>query len=156
MRNRKNGFSLIELLVVVAIIMVIVAMAIPNVLRTRMTANETSAVGSLSTLNSACITYLTIYGSYPPALSALGPGSAVNSNSADLIDSVLSSGAKSGYNFVFTPGAKDNSGRVNVYSVTAQPINLGTTGQRSFYTDQSGVIRGSTAGPADVTSTPIS
>jgi type IV pilus assembly protein PilA len=156
MRNRKNGFSLIELLVVVAIIMVIVAMAIPNVLRTRMTANETSAVSSLSTLNSACITYLTIYGSYPPSLTALGPGSAAGATSADLIDSLLASGTKAGYNFLYSVGQKDANGNVGAYAITAQPTSPGTTGQRSFFTDQSGAIRGNTAGPADVTSTPIS
>ena len=155
MRNREKGFSLIELLVVVAIIMVIVAIAIPNLLRTRMTANETSAVGSLSALNTACITYLTIYGGYPPSLASLGPGSAPTSNSADLIDSVLASGAKSGYNFNYSAGPKDPSGRVNVYSVTAEPISPGSTGQKSFYTDQSAVIRSNTSGPADAASTPI-
>jgi len=155
MRNGEKGFSLIELLVVVAIIMVIVAIAIPNLLRTRMTANETSAVGSLSALNTACITYLTIYGGYPPSLSSLGPGNPATSNSADLLDSVLTSGTKGGYNFIFSPGPRDSSGRVNVYSVTAEPITPGSTGQRTFYTDQSGVIRSNTNGPADVTSTPI-
>ena len=155
MRNREKGFSLIELLVVVAIIMVIVAIAIPNLLRTRMTANETSAVGSLSALNTACITYLTIYGGYPPSLASLGPGNPATSTSADLIDSVLSSGAKSGYNFAYSVGPKDASGRVNVYAITAEPSSPGSTGQRSFYTDQSAVIRANTGGPADVTSTPI-
>ena len=155
MRIREKGFSLIELLVVIAIIMVIVAMAIPNVLGTRMTANETSAVGSLSTLNSACVTYLTIYGSYPPTLAAMGPGGASNSNSADLVDSILASGVKSGYNFRYAPGEKDGAGHVNVYSISAQPSSPGTTGRRSFYTDQSGSIRSNTGGPADVSSTPI-
>jgi type IV pilus assembly protein PilA len=156
MRNREKGFSLIELLVVVAIIMVIVAMAIPNVLRTRMTANETSAVGSLSTLNSACVTYLTIYGGYPPSLASMGKGDAASSTSADLIDSSLSSGVKSGYNFSYTAGPKDGAGHVNVYSILAEPSSPGTTGQRSFFTDQSGSIRSNTGGPADATSTPIS
>jgi type IV pilus assembly protein PilA len=155
MRDRNKGFSLIELLVVVAIIMVIVAMAIPNVLRTRMTANETSAVGSLSTLNSACITYLTIYGGYPATLASMGPGDAVGPNAADLIDSVLSSGTKSGYNFVYSAGQKDANGRVNTYSIKADPSSPGTTGQKSFFTDQSGAIRSNATGPADVTSTPI-
>jgi prepilin-type N-terminal cleavage/methylation domain-containing protein len=155
MRNREKGFSLIELLVVVAIIMVIVAIAIPNLMRTRMTANETSAVGSLSALNTACITYLTIYGGYPAALSNLGPANPATSTAADLIDSVLASGAKGGYNFSYSAGPRDAAGRVNVYSVTAEPVSLGSTGQRTFYTDQSGVIRSNTGGPADATSTPI-
>jgi type IV pilus assembly protein PilA len=156
MRNREKGFSLIELLVVVAIIMVIVAMAIPNVLRTRMTANETSAVGSMSTLNSACITYLTIYGGYPATLASLGPGDTASPTSADLIDSVLAAGSKSGYNFLYSAGQKDATGRVNTYTIKADPSSPGTTGQKSFFTDQSGAIRSNTAGPADVTSTPIS
>lgn len=156
MRNREKGFSLIELLVVVAIIMVIVAMAIPNVLRTRMTANETSAVGSMSTLNSACITYLTIYGGYPASLANLGPGSTASPASADLIDSVLASGSKSGYTFYYSAGPKDATGRVNTYAIKADPSTPGTTGQKSFFTDQSGAIRANTAGPADANSTPIS
>jgi len=155
MRNREKGFSLIELLVVVAIIMVIVAIAIPNLLRTRMTANEASAVGSLSALNTACITYLTIYGGYPPSLASLGPANPATSTSADLIDSVLSSGAKGGYNFAYSAGPRDASGRVNVYSITAEPTSPGSTGQRTFYTDQSGVIRSNNGAPADATSTPI-
>ena len=156
MPNRNKGFSLIELLVVVAIIMVIVAMAIPNVLRTRMTANETSAVGSLSTLNSACLTYLTIYGGYPATLASLGRGDTASPTSADLIDSVLASGSKSGYNFAYSAGPKDGNGRVNSYSIKADPSTPGTTGQKAFFTDQSGTIRSNTAGPADVSSTPIS
>jgi prepilin-type N-terminal cleavage/methylation domain-containing protein len=156
MRRSQKGFSLIELLVVVAIIMVIVAMAIPNVLRTRMTANETSAVSSLSTLNSACITYLTIYGSYPPTLTSMGKGDTASAAAADLIDSVLASGTKAGYNFFYSAGTKDPAGHVNSYSIKADPSTPGTTGQKSFFTDQSGAIRANTAGPADVTSTPIS
>jgi len=155
MRNREKGFSLIELLVVVAIIMVIVAIAIPNLLRTRMTANEASAVGSLSALNTACITYLTLYGGYPPTLASLGPGNPASSASADLIDSVLSSGAKGGYEFSYSAGPRDGSGRVNVYSITAEPTSPGSTGQRTFYTDQSGVIRSNDGAPANATSTPI-
>jgi prepilin-type N-terminal cleavage/methylation domain-containing protein len=155
--NRKQrGFSLIELLIVVAIILIIAAIAIPNLVRSRMSANEASAVGSLRTLNTACISYTTLYGGYPPSLASLGPGSPATSASADLIDSVLSSGTKAGYTFTYTAGATDAAGNVLSYSIASQPISVGATGQRFFFTDQSGVIRANTSGVADATSTPIS
>jgi type IV pilus assembly protein PilA len=156
MRNREKGFSLIELLVVVAIIMVIVAMAIPKLMPIRMSANETSAVVSLQTINTSCVTYQTFYGGFPPSLASMGPGSSSSSTSADLIDSTLASGEKSGYHFTFSAGSKDGSGHVNVYSITAEPVNPGVTGQKSFYTDQSAVVRQNSSGPADATSPPIS
>src|ERR1700722_5558192 len=110
MKKNQEGFSLIELLTVVASILTIAAIAIPNLLRARMAANEASAVGSLRTINTACVAYSTSYGTFPTALSNLGPIAAngtASSTSADLIDSVLSAGQKSGYNFAYAP-AKSN------------------------------------------------
>jgi type IV pilus assembly protein PilA len=136
MRNKQKGFSLIELLIVVAIILIIAAIAIPNLLRSKMAANEASAVGSLRTLNTASVSYSTSYGNYPPALPSLGPSSSPSSTSADLIDSALVTGSKSGYQFTYASSATYQG-----YSIVAQPLNPGVTGQRYFYTDQSGVIR---------------
>ena len=154
MRNKQKGFSLIELLIVVAIILIIAAIAIPNLLRAKIAANQASAVGSLRTLNTACIAYSTSYGQFPGALTNLGPigsGGTASSSSADLIDSVLAGGTKSGYVFTFTPGASNQS-----YSITAKPITAATTGQNMYYTDQSGVIRVDTSGSgAGASSTPI-
>jgi len=156
MRKREKGFSLIELLIVVAIILIIAAIAIPNLLRSKMAANEASAVGSLRTLNTACVSYSTTYGTgYPAALANLGPGTPATAATADLIDSVLASGTKSGYVFTFVSGAPVG-GQVPTYTINANPVTVGTTGQRGFFTDQSGVIRANPTGPATVNSTPIS
>ena len=156
MKNKQKGFSLIELLIVVAIILIIAAIAIPNLLRSKMAANEASAVGSMRTLNTAAVTYSTTYGGYPSALSKLGPASPATSTSADLVDSVLAGGTKSGYSFSWSAAAPDASGNIQSYCIYSQPITVGTTGQRYFYTDQSGVIRANPAGTANVNSTPIS
>jgi prepilin-type N-terminal cleavage/methylation domain-containing protein len=153
-KKNQKGFSLIELLIVVAIILIIAAIAIPNLLRARMAANEASAVGSLRTINTAAVTYSSTYPNigYPGTLAAMGPSSSASSSSADLIDSVLAAGTKSGYVFAFTGGSNTPS---TGYTVTANPISTGTSGQRGFYTDQSGVIRFVVTGSANSSSSPL-
>ena len=155
-KNNQKGFSLIELLIVVAIILIIAAIAIPNLLRSRMAANEASAVGSLRTINTANVAYSTTYGiGYPSALAKLGPAASATSATADLIDSVLSAGVKSGYSFSYSAAAAVG-GTINDYALTATPSNAGVTGQRTFFTNPSGVIRADAVGTANVNSTPIS
>jgi type IV pilus assembly protein PilA len=150
MIKRQKGFSLIELLIVVAIILIIAAIAIPNLLRSRMAANEASAVGSIRTMNTAAITFSSTYGDgFPPSLAVLGGTGAVTCKNSELLDSVLSAGVKSGYNFALQPGlvavttipAGCTAGFSDGYVVTATPVTVGTTGQRAFCSDASGVIR---------------
>jgi type IV pilus assembly protein PilA len=151
MKKRELGFSLIELLIVVAIILIIAAIAIPNLLRSRMAANEASAVGSIRTMNTAAITFNSTYGDgFPPTLLTLG-GAGGTCQAAGLLDTVLSIGAKSGYSFALIPGTVVVlaaavptgcvAGYTDGYVVTATPQTVGTTGQRAFCSDASGVIR---------------
>jgi prepilin-type N-terminal cleavage/methylation domain-containing protein len=153
MQRKNKGFSLIELLIVVAIILIIAAIAIPNLLRSRIAANEASAVGSLRTLNTSSVTYSTSCGGFAPTLLALGPPLAA-CVTADLIDAVLAAGTKSGYIFTYTAGAAVAT-VVSTYTINADPVTPGTTGQRHFFTDQSGVVRADPAAAATVASTPI-
>jgi len=163
MNKKQKGFSLIELLIVVAIILIIAAIAIPNLLRSRMAANEASAVGSVRTINTAAITFNSTYGDgFPPSLAAIGTTgtAAVSCSNAELLDSVLTGGSKSGYTFTLGPGvtavtaantpAGCAAGWVDGYTITAVPATVGTTGQRAFCSDATGVIRYNATGAATV------
>jgi prepilin-type N-terminal cleavage/methylation domain-containing protein len=142
--KKQKGFSLIELLIVVAIILIIAAIAIPNLMRARMSANESSAAGSIRTINTAEVSYATNYPTVGfTALTAMGgTGSPCQPTSAAacLIDNFLANTAsaapgKDGYTFTV---AVANAGAT--YTSLADPVSINQTGTRSFCSDQSGVI----------------
>lgn len=167
--RKQKGFSLIELLIVVAIILIIAAIAIPNLLRSRIAANEASAVGSLRTINTAEVTYASTYPlvGFATDLQTLGPGATpgtASSTAAQLLDSVLGAttpggstapgNTKSGYSFYVTATATGTS-PVSFYASNANPITFQQTGVRYFYSDSSGVIRYNAAQTATTTDSPL-
>ncbi len=155
----RNGFSLIEVIVVVVIILIIAAIAIPRLLRTKEAANEAAAAHALRVVTTAQVTYDSTYNQgYAPTLAALGPppaGSQASGIHADLVDQVLGSGIRNGYSFVYVAIDNAGVGKPDAYTVNANPVSPGQTGERYFYVDQTGVIRFALGGPANATSTPI-
>ena len=135
--KRNQGFTLIELMIVVAIIAIIAAIAIPSLLNARKAGNEASAISSCRTLTTVNEQYRTRFQSYSTSLA--------NLLANNYIDNVLGSGTKSGYTFTFT-------GATNTWSCTSSPVTKGTTGDRFFFVDQSGVIRFSSTGAASAPS----
>jgi len=141
--RKQKGFSLIELLIVVAIILIIAAIAIPNLLRARIAANEASAVGSTRTIVTAQIAYNSAYPSvgFAAALSNLGGSGGActaTSTNACLLDTLLGTGTKSGYTFntVSSVGTPTTN-----FAIWANPVSLNTTGVRSFCAATDGVVR---------------
>jgi prepilin-type N-terminal cleavage/methylation domain-containing protein len=157
----NRGFSLIELLIVVAVILTIAGIAIPNFIRSKMRANETGAVQNLRHVFSANVIYSTIYNmGFAVSLAALGPTpgnpAQLSSSHAGLIDDVLAAGVKTGYAFTYQATDVNGDGTMDIYTVQADPLNPGVTGTRHYFTDQTGVIRYNDTAPATATDPPIS
>lgn len=157
-REHAAGFSLIELLIVVAIILIIAAIAIPNLLRSRMAANQASGVANVRTVTTAAVSYWVTYSNgYPPNMAALGGlGPAATCDAAVLVDTTVSAAPsqKSGYQFAYTgeegnvtasPTNCSNPG-FNGYLVTATPMNVGVTGNISYCSTEPAVIHYDVAG----------
>jgi len=133
------------------IILMIAAIAIPNLLRSRLAANEASAIGSLRSINIGEEKYATTYaGGFSRDLTSLdGDGNQRSKNSAGLIDSMLAGGTKSGYRFTYAAGSDDPKSGITSYTIHADPIKPGSTGESYYFTDQTGIIRQQTGRPAD-------
>jgi type IV pilus assembly protein PilA len=160
--NRKQvqthrGFSLIELLIVVAIILIIAAIAVPSLLRSKMDANQATAVANLRTISTASVSYWVTYSNgYPAGLGILGGGAPpATCNLAILIDETIATAPnqKNGYQYAYagdqgnvaTPPAGCTPG-FNGYLATAVPLSIGLTGDISYCTNEPGVIHYDTTG----------
>jgi prepilin-type N-terminal cleavage/methylation domain-containing protein len=150
--RKEKGFSLIELLIVVAIILIIAAIAVPNLLRSRMAANEASAAAALRTIGTANVTYSSTYNvGFAGDLLSMGPSTAPSSAAADLLDAVLGvtgPAIKSGYSFTYTPGvaAPTSTAPNPTFTVWASPVGPGSSGTSSFCIDQTNVVGRDTTG----------
>ena len=165
--RRQKGFSLIELLIVVAIILIIAAIAIPNFQRAKMSANEASAVSSMRSIFTAEAAYYAQGWSNPGALGYSGTlpdlGNSAGCNppslaSACQLDNIVANAttpatAKNGYYFTYSAVS---NGSLNVdFNVHGDPSSRGITGNRSFFTDQSGVVRANPSATAQISDAPI-
>jgi len=160
MKGRQRGFSLIELLVVVAIILIIAAIAIPNFLRAKISANESSAVSSVHAIDTAEITYSSEFFTvgYSAQLADLGPGGTSGTcpgtaTASCFIDNALATGTKSGYSFTYVQNAASTPSVG--FTINADPVVQDVTGGKGFYSDQSNIIRYQNPGPATINSDPI-
>ena len=136
LRPGRRGFSLIELLIVIAIILIIITIAVPKYNRTQMYMRETAAIKAIQTIHTVQVQYQSQFGRFATSLTELGPPQSGQPGpaAADLIGNDLSGGVKQGYKFTLTavPGG---------YQINATPETYGSSGSRSFYSDQTMVVR---------------
>jgi len=134
--HRRRGFSLIELLIVVSIILILITIAVPKFTHAQMYTRETAAIQAIKAIHTAEVQFQSQYGRYAVSLTELGPpvSGAPNASAADLIGSDLANGEKQGYKFTV-------SAVTGGYLVNAIPVAYGSSGSRSFYSDQSMVVR---------------
>lgn len=154
-KRHSQGFSLIELLIVVAIILIIASIAIPNLLRSRMAANRAAAVSALRNIHNSQAVYILEFGNgrdYASSLAQLGPGTPCNATNACLVDSRIGCAsepcAKSGYGFFL------NSPAVSTYVAAATPTSWANTGEDNFCSTDSGTIHHQNGGAASLTGIP--
>jgi type IV pilus assembly protein PilA len=134
--RRRRGFSLIELLIVIAIILIIITIAVPRLQNAKRFAQETGALAAIRTLHTAQVQYSSQYNRFAASLAELGPPAtgSTSAAAADCIGNDLANGEKNGYRFTMT-------GNAGGYQITAVPITFGVTGSRTFFSDQTMVVR---------------
>jgi len=135
-RDRRRGFSLIELLIVVAIILVLVGAGLPKLNQYLMNTREVAAIQQIRNLQTAQQQYMSQFGRFAASLEELGPNSSgrTGPEGADLIAEDMVEGEKGGYRFTMQEAEGG-------YAITAQPVSFGSTGRRTFYSDHTLVIR---------------
>ncbi len=150
--RRQAGFSLMELMIVLALIVIILAMAIPSMKEAKINADEASAVASIRAINQAEVQYQAAYGGYADSLANLGGADPCSKSAATacLLDQSLAGGAKSGYHFA-AAGANPVDGENTSYVVGAAPEAFDRTGKRMFCSTEKGVIRSDLNGAGSTT-----
>ena len=164
-KQDKSNKTVIILVVVAAIlvlavpmILIVAAIAIPNLIRARISANESSAAASVRTIVTAAIQYQAAYGHYPQTLEQLSQpagNSAPDENHAGLIDATLASRAKSGYVFSYQASDSHHDGKFDAFTINADPIQPGRTGMKYFFSSEDGVVRWETSRQASAESPPL-
>lgn len=140
-RNEK-GFTIIEILIIVVILAILAALAVPILLRSRATANETSAIGGLKVIADGQTDYFNASSphTFTSVLEHLATGE--GAGGVSFVDVSLGSGIKAGYTFQIIPGPVAANNTILSWHATCWPLEYKVTGIRSFYIDQSGIVRG--------------